>query len=63
LDRENATVKPQDGVYICGLFIEGAVWDRKKKTISDAPPALMYFSMPVIQFIPTDSYSPKIEDY
>jgi dynein heavy chain len=33
VDKENASIKPTDGVYIYGLFMEGAQW--KKKTLSD----------------------------
>lgn len=28
----------QDGVYVYGLFLEGASWDKKKKTITDQQP-------------------------
>ena len=30
--------KPLDGVYIYGLYLEGASWDRRKKTMIDQSP-------------------------
>lgn len=40
MDKEQCTVKPTEGVYINGLYMEGAIWERKKKpsTITDAAP-------------------------
>jgi len=38
IDKDQCTSKPLDGVYIYGLFLEGAQWDRKKKTIVDSAP-------------------------
>lgn len=42
----------KDGVLICGLFMEGARWDREKCTLQDSFSMEMYCDMPIIRFIP-----------
>ena len=36
------------GVYINGLFIEGACWDRKTKLIGESQPKKLNDQMPVV---------------
>ena len=36
------------GVYINGLFIEGACWDRKSKLIGESQPKKLNDQMPVV---------------
>ena len=43
---------PLDGVYVYGLFLEGAKWDRKKKSMAEQSPGELYWKMPVIWFSP-----------
>lgn len=33
--------KPEDGVYIHGLFMDGARWDRENQVIMDPYPQIM----------------------
>jgi dynein heavy chain len=40
------------GVYISGLFMDGARWDRDQQVIADQFPAKMTETMPVVWFIP-----------
>lgn len=62
-DQEAITLAPQDGVYIYGLFMDGARWDRDSRIIDDQYPGEMYCAMPVILFKPTDSYKKNEDDY
>ena len=48
MEKENCSSRPVDGVYIYGLFLEGAMW--KRRSIVDLPPGQMYMQMPVIYF-------------
>jgi len=56
IDKDQCTMKPENGVYVYGLYIEGCTWDRKKKTLTDSNPGEMYTLMPVIHFSPTEKY-------
>ena len=49
----------QDGVYIDGLFLDGARWDSQADTMVDQVVGKLYFPMPVIHFLPVENYAPK----
>jgi dynein heavy chain len=53
-------VKPPDGVYIRGLFLEGARWDAKEGSISDSLPKQLYTELPVIHLDPMQ-HRPEVE--
>jgi hypothetical protein len=42
---------PEDGVYIYGLFIEGASWSWKTSTIQEQKPKVLIDEMPLIHLI------------
>ena len=52
-----------DGVSIYGLFMEGARWDRERKTLQDSFAMEMYCTMPMIRFIPAQSIPGKDKLY
>eukprot|EP01016_Furgasonia_blochmanni_P053051 TRINITY_DN8526_c0_g1_i2.p1 TRINITY_DN8526_c0_g1~~TRINITY_DN8526_c0_g1_i2.p1 ORF type:complete len:274 (-),score=42.95 TRINITY_DN8526_c0_g1_i2:88-909(-) len=62
-DKDDINSRPADGVNIYGFFLEGASWDRKKKTLIDQNPGEMYYQMPVIYFKPTEGHKRKPADY
>ena len=47
---------PEDGVYIHGLFLEGAKWDHENKWIDEADPGEMVVSLPMVWFKPVTDY-------
>jgi len=55
--------RPQDGVLIYGLFMDGARWNREQKCIEDQFPDILYDTMPLIHFKPTKDYVVKEEEY
>ncbi|XP_051776026.1 dynein axonemal heavy chain 3-like isoform X1 [Erpetoichthys calabaricus] len=42
----------ESGVYIKGIFIEGASWDTKKRTLKEVQPTELYESLPIILLQP-----------
>lgn len=50
-DKENCLSRPLEGVYINGLILEGASFDRKKKILVDSMKVL-FLLMPVITVHP-----------
>ena len=56
---------PDDGVgvYISGLYMDGARWDRDNQVIVDQFPAKMTETMPVVWFLPKEDYKPDPDEY
>ncbi|KAK7909365.1 hypothetical protein WMY93_014049 [Mugilogobius chulae] len=54
---------PKDGVYIRGLYLEGAGWDKTKSCLVEAEPMQMVCPMPTIHFKPVEhrKRTPKSE--
>ncbi|XP_059182778.1 dynein axonemal heavy chain 5 [Centropristis striata] len=49
--REDVSAPPPEdvgGVYIYGLFLDGAGWDRRNARLSEAPPKVLFTPLPVV---------------
>ncbi|CAM9775317.1 unnamed protein product [Chrysoparadoxa australica] len=44
--------KPEDGIFVYGLFLEGAQWDGERKTLVDPRPKELFSSMPLMHLMP-----------
>ncbi|CAG9467054.1 unnamed protein product [Pedinophyceae sp. YPF-701] len=52
VDPEKVGPPPARGVYVHGLFVEGAAWDTERRQLSDAKPGQMHCKLPIVHFLP-----------
>lgn len=45
--REDITSQPNEGVYIHGLFLDGAGWDRRASKLIESTPKVLFTPLPV----------------
>ncbi|EFC46212.1 axonemal dynein heavy chain [Naegleria gruberi] len=52
---------PEDGVYVYGLYLNGAKWNKERDTLEESEPGEMNVKMPIIHFLPEKNHktSPK----
>ncbi|XP_077975281.1 dynein axonemal heavy chain 8-like [Styela clava] len=57
--KEDVTSPPQEGVYIHGLFLDGAAWDRRNCRLMESQPKVLFVPLPVVHMFAVNSTAPK----
>jgi len=60
---EELPESPEDGVYIYGLYLEGARFDQAENVVMDSRPLRMYDMLPVIHFKPAVNHKQAPNTY
>jgi len=61
--KSELTKPPEDGVYLYGIFLEGARWDTKTKKIADSRAKELFTELPALHFLPVKNRVPNTLDY
>ncbi|TKS79492.1 Dynein heavy chain 8, axonemal [Collichthys lucidus] len=55
---EEITASPTEGVYVYGLYLDGAGWDRKNTHLIESSPKVLFTPLPVIHMFAINSTDP-----
>ena len=53
-DKASVTAYPKDGVYVSGVYLEGATWNYTGGFLEESRPMELISSMPIIHFKPVE---------
>jgi len=60
-DLRKIKSQPQDGVYIHGLYLEGASWDKKENKLNESHPRELFTPLPILHVSAhTSKYAEKL---
>lgn len=45
----NSKIFKQEGVYVHGIFLEGASWDKRTAKLVESPPKILFSNLPIIR--------------
>ncbi|XP_014253708.1 dynein heavy chain 8, axonemal isoform X2 [Cimex lectularius] len=59
VDKDGLKNPPSEGVYVYGLFLEGAGWELRNDRLTEAVPKVLYAEMPVIHIFAINTLAAK----
>lgn len=63
-DENNMDSQPEDGIYVRGCFIEGAIWNYDIMELDESRPKVLYGVCPIMWFKPSHKdYLTKYDHY
>ncbi|XP_019405170.1 PREDICTED: dynein heavy chain 8, axonemal [Crocodylus porosus] len=57
--KEEITTPPAEGVYIYGLYLDGAGWDRRNSKLTESAPKILFTPLPVVHIFAINTTGPK----
>lgn len=57
--KEEITCAPPEGVYVYGLCLDGAGWDRRNCRLCESPAKVLFTPIPVVHMFAINSTAPK----
>ncbi|XP_074805212.1 dynein axonemal heavy chain 8 [Natator depressus] len=57
--KEEITTSPAEGVYIYGLYLDGAGWDRRNSKLTEPTPKILFTILPVVHIFAVNTTGPK----
>nr|CAD7399061.1 unnamed protein product [Timema poppensis] len=57
--REEVKQSPPEGVYVYGLYLDGASWDKKRMQLGESIPKLLFTQLPVMHISASNDIGPK----
>ncbi|XP_048874195.1 dynein axonemal heavy chain 12 isoform X2 [Brienomyrus brachyistius] len=57
LPTNKSDISPDDGVYIHGVFLDGARWDKESGVLAEQHPKILFDLVPIIWIKPTEKTS------
>ena len=63
MSKDDCVSPPDEGVYVYGLFIDGAAWDRKNNRLTESTPKVLFSQIPVVHIYAVntkDAHDPKL---
>jgi dynein heavy chain len=56
-DKEDVVSSPKEGVYIYGLYLDGAGWNKRDCTLMEQAPKVLYVQLPILWMYAINSTS------
>nr|XP_016849553.1 PREDICTED: dynein heavy chain 8, axonemal [Anolis carolinensis] len=57
--KEEITAAPVEGVYIYGLYLDGAGWDRRNNKLTESTAKILFTLLPVVHIFAINTTSPR----
>lgn len=62
-EKSSVLAYPNDGIYVCGVFIEGAAWSYQDGVLEESRPMELLSPMPIIHFKPMEGRRKAIKGF